>query len=139
MGDQKEIDKLKEQYKSWSDSRLFTESRSWAAHSNMSIAAQQLLDERKQADDKAKQEREEARHIEIQNQLTELKKPHWTVLPIFIFSMISAFAGVIGCLLTYSEKRTTQTSTHESEKPSATQQQKKTELQQTILKPISSS
>jgi hypothetical protein len=97
MSNQIIIDNLKEQYKTWSDSQLFTLSRKFVSDSDMSIAALQLLDERKQVADKVKEENEVARHHEIQDQLAKLRQPHWSVIPSFwllIFTVAISFLSL---------------------------------------------
>lgn len=43
----------------------------------------------------------EQRHLEIRGRLEELKKPHWTVLPNFGFTVIGAIAAVAAAVLTW--------------------------------------
>jgi hypothetical protein len=79
-------------------------------------------------------------HQETQKNLEELKKPHWTVIPIFVLALISAIAAVTGIFITLNSKSQTIVSTnHEPEKTIVTPAQKKPEHQQNILRPISSS
>ena len=44
------------------------------------------------------------RHIEMTQRLEELKKPHWTVLPNFWFTVVSAIAAVAAAVLTWIAK-----------------------------------
>lgn len=79
-------------------------------------------------------------HQETQKKLEELKKPHWTVLPIFGLAFVSASAAVIGIFISLNSKPQIAVSTNpEPEKTTATSAPKKPEPQQNILKPISSS
>jgi hypothetical protein len=89
---------------------------------------------------KIKEETEAKRHQEIQNKLEELKKPHWTVLPIFWLAFVSASAALIGIFLTLNSRpQTIVSSSHGPEKTSLIQPPKNTEFQGTTLQPISSS
>jgi len=79
-------------------------------------------------------------HQESQKKLEELKKPHWTVIPIFVVALISAIAAVAVIFITSNSKSQTNASINrELEKTIATPASKKPEPQQNILKPISSS
>ena len=49
----------------------------------ISQAAAVVRQELAERDSKRREEAEQARHVRIDAQLSELKKPHWTVLPNF--------------------------------------------------------
>jgi hypothetical protein len=50
---------------------------------------------------KEREEKEETRHREIHDRLEELKRPHWTVLPNFWLTAISAVAAVAAAYLAW--------------------------------------
>lgn len=79
-------------------------------------------------------------HQETQKKLEELKKPHWTVLPIFWLAFVSASAAVIGIFISLNSRpQATVSTSHEPKKTELIQTPSKPEHQQNILKPISSS
>lgn len=129
MSNQPIIDKHKEAFRSKSDSELISLYRQFQPHAEMSLAAQQILHERKIEAEKAREEREIARHQETQNKLEELKKPHWTVSPNFWFTFIAAISGVAGCLLTWHSARQPK-----SLPPAAVQQSAMSTAQQPLKK-----
>jgi hypothetical protein len=51
--------------------------------------------------DMVREEIEERRHREVERRLEELKKPHWTVLPNFWLTALSAFAAIVAAILAW--------------------------------------
>ncbi|HWZ94498.1 MAG TPA: hypothetical protein VNW30_04820 [Opitutaceae bacterium] len=65
------------------------------------IAATQLLEERRLQAEQKREADEEIRHKAIADKLDELKKPHWTVKPIFWISVVSAIAAILAAYFSY--------------------------------------
>lgn len=94
MTPQGEVDLYKNAYKDKTDAELIRLNREFVSHSPQAVAAELILKERK---DKL----EEARHREVKDQLAELKKPHWTTVPNFWITVVSALAAIVAAILAW--------------------------------------
>jgi len=102
------------------DEELMRETHRWVAHSEQHIAAKILIEQRRKAKEKAQEELEQLRHSEIQRQLEELKRPHWTVLPNFWLTFASAIAAVIAAYLGWLALKATTSAPPSPTPPTAT-------------------
>lgn len=82
-----DLDRQREQCRGMSDQELINVIHGNLRDLKLQIAAKQVQEERRGASEKAM-------HAETQKKLSELKVPHCTVWPNFIFTMISAMAAV---------------------------------------------
>lgn len=98
MDSDEQIAMYRKAYAQKSDSDLIHEMHRWVPHSEMHIAAKQLLEERRYAAQVERDKREDERHREIERRLDELRRPHWTVRPNFAFTVIGASAAVAAAI-----------------------------------------
>jgi hypothetical protein len=67
----------------------------------ISQAAAVVRQELAERDSKRREEEDQKRHARIDAQLSELKKPHWTVLPNFWLTFLGAIAAVVAAYLAW--------------------------------------
>ena len=88
MADPQQVAGYRQSYSKKTRGELIEIMHEFVAYSEMHIAARQLLEEmdRRDIDD---------RYRSIENHIIGLQKPHWTVLPNFWLTAVSAIAAVL--------------------------------------------
>lgn len=91
MADPRKIENCRRAYSDFPDARLISITHEKIGSCEEHIAAQQLLAQRRE-------QKQDTQQAHIENRLRELKKPHWSTVPIFWMTLVILILTAVGTI-----------------------------------------